>query len=312
MVSREEFKKYLVELFKDDFSEMNLRCISKNYSVFSILLIFFGFFSFPGGCAMICGGIPFGFFLLVVGLLAVIVGFVRLYNSNKVKKYYKEKYREKIMNFLFKGVNYTFDSQGQIESNIFDQSQFEGNYDRYCGLDKLSINIPNDDGSVSDNYLTLCDLKTTKTETDSDGNTRTVTVYEGVFGYIKFPFEFKCVLCLNTKYRKKGFNLEKVVLEDINFGKKIGVYCNDQIDARYILTPNIMEKLFFLASKMGVMRMTLVDNMMYIGFEGKNLFELSDVKENRIETAFEKFYDEIDSLLKLVDEIKTNNKIFKI
>lgn len=312
MVSREEFKKYLTELFKDDSSGMNLQYMSKSYSKVSVCLVIFGFIAFIISFGLVGADIPFGMILLIASIIGVIIGFVRLYNSNKVKKYYKEKYRDKVMSFLFKGIDYTFDSQGQIESNIFDQSQFEGYYERYCGLDKLSINIPNDDGSVSDNYLTLCDLKATKTETDSDGDSRTVTVYEGVFGYIKFPFEFKCVLCLNTKYKKKGVSLEKVSLEDINFGKKIGVYCSDQIEARYILTPNMMEKLIWIASKMSFMRMTLVDNKMYIGFEGKDLFELSDVKDNKIETAFEKFYDEISVLLKLVDEIKTNNKIFKI
>lgn len=312
MVNREEFKKYLKELIKDDSNEMNLKYMNKSYSKISVFLVVFGFIVFTISFDLISSGIPFITLLMIGSIIGVIIGFVRLYNSNKIKKYYKEKYREKIMSFLFEGVDYAFDSQDQIDSNIFDQSQFEGYYERYYGSDKLSINIPNDDGSKSDCYLNLCDLKATKTETDSDGDTRTVTVYKGVFGYIKFPFEFKCVLCLNSKYRKKGFKLEKVVLEDINFSKKIGVYCSDQIEARYILTPNTMEKLMWLASKMSFLRMTLVDNKMYIGFEGKNLFELSDATDNKIETVFEKFYDEIDALLKLVDEIKTNNKIFKI
>lgn len=311
MVSREEFKKYLFGLIKDDSKEMNLKYINKNYTGMSLFLIVIGFLSIFVGVAVFNVFSSF-YMLIIVGILAIISGFVRLYKSSKIKEYYKDKYREKIMSFLFGNHKYSFDRHGKIDSSIFKASQFEGRYEKYCGSDIISINISNDDGSASNNYLTLCDLNVTKTETDSDGNSRTVTVYKGVFGYIEFPFEFKSILCLNTKYKKDGFNLEKITLEDIQFSKKIGVYCNDQIEARYILTPDMMEKLLYLANRVGTLRMTLVDNKMYIGFENTDLFELSDVKDDKLETAFEKFYDEIDVLLKLVDEIKTNNKIFKI
>ena len=101
---------------------------------------------------------------------------------------------------------------------------FYDKYDKYTGEDLLSVKIPNDDGTPSDVSLSVCDLNVTRQETrtvrvrNADGSTSirteeyTVTVFSGVFGYIFFPFEFKCGLALNlSKYGTR------IKLEDIKF-----------------------------------------------------------------------------------------------
>ena len=59
-------------------------------------------------------------------------------------------------------------------------------------------------------------------------------------------------------------------------------------------------------------KITLVDNRMYIGAIHKDLFELEGIDGTNIEEAFNVFYDEIEAILKLIDEIKNNNKVFKM
>ena len=311
MVSKEEFNKYIEDLVKDDYGKM-FKYLNKSYSKFCVILFVLCIFSFLGGVGLLILGNKIGIFLLIVATIGFILGGVGLSSASNFKQKCKNKYTEKIISFLFKGMDYSFETNGQISSKIFDKSQFGSNYERYCGSDKISINIANDDDSKSNHYLTLCDLNVQKIEENNDGESRLVTVYNGVFGYVEFPFEFKCVLCLNSSYDKKGVNLEKVVSEYMDFNKKIGVYSNDQIEARCILTPDVMEKLVWLSDEMKFLKMTFIDNKLFIGFVGKNLFELADVRDGKIETAFEKIYDEIEVLLNLVDEIKTNNKIFKI
>lgn len=127
--------------------------------------------------------VSIGIILIIVGALLSLIFVYRTIKLGKIKRYYKETYRLKIIDFLLQDSNYTFNENGVIDKTIFDDSQFVYNYQEYKGRDKLTINIPNDDGSKSNNYLTLCDLMVFKTEEDKDGISDKVMVYNGAFGY---------------------------------------------------------------------------------------------------------------------------------
>lgn len=313
MVSKSEYLKYVEEMVIKDKNNSNLKFLSKGYKRlrFTFLIMFIvGLF---GGLILSTGHFGnFGFAIVVISICLLVISIVMMFKSSKVEKYYKSTYREKFIGYLLNDIDWSFKEKDGIDEEVFKCSQFSGCYDDYKGTDKLNINIPNDDGNKSNYYLTLCDLDVTKTDRDSDGDRHTVTVYSGIFGYAHFPFEFKCILCLNTYFRYKNVKLERVNLEDINFNKDYKIYSSNQIEARYILTPNMMEKLSSLKNKLGSVMLTLVDNKMYIGFPHRDLFELSTLEGGNIVSIFEKFYDEVDVLLKIVEEIKSNNKVFKI
>jgi hypothetical protein len=296
MVSKEEYKKYVSELTENDKNNANLKYLSKGYKTSSIVMTVLGFLTIPIG----------------IGIIFLIMAIVGIVKANNAEKYYKTNYSKKILDFLFKDNEYTFDEQGKIDERKFRDSQIglRRNYDYYRGEDLLTINIPNDDGSRSNNNLNLCDLKVTKIEGDDDGGSREVNVYSGVFGYVDFPFQFKCSMSINTNYRKYGVKFEKVSLEDIVFNKKFDVHSNDQVEARYILTPEMMEKLMELNKKIGKIYLVIVDNKMYFGFPGIDLFELKKV--NNVENLFDDFYNHVSIILSIVNEIKSNNKVFKM
>ena len=129
---------------------------------------------------------------------------------------------------------------------------------------------------------------------------------------MEFPFEFKCILCIDSNHIKECRKLKGVTLEDIVFNKKFMVISDDQIESRYILTPTMMENLLALEKRFNGTKITLVDNRMYIGAIHKNLFELEGIDGTNIESAFDIFYDEVEAILKIIDEIRNNNKVFKM
>jgi hypothetical protein len=55
----------------------------------------------------------------------------------------------------------------------------------------------------------------------------------------------------NKLFSSFANNLEKVKLESIDFENRFIVYSNDQVEARYILTPSFMERLVKLEKMMG-------------------------------------------------------------
>lgn len=313
MVSKEEYKKYVKDLVGEDNKGHEVKYLTKSYKNMSSVLVTLGVISFSSTIFFfMCGAGNIGIFSILMGIFLIIFGAGRTINTNSASRYYKKNYRAQILDYLLKGYEYSFSPESKISRTIFKESQFGGYFEDYEGSDKLTINIPNDDGSKSGCYLNLCDLNVTKTVEDSDGDTRTVTVYKGAFGYVEFPFEFKCILCIDSDYKMTGKKLKGVTLEDIVFNKKFMVISDDQIESRYILTPTMMEKLLFVEGKLHGMKLTLVENRMYIGFSHIDLFELSGIEGTDVENAFDAFYDEIGTILKIVEEIKTNNKIFKM
>lgn len=322
MISKENFKKYVTELTCDDKENLIKQSSSSSGASTGVGIVFLviGFITFFSGIGIV-------FFL--IGMIFLASSTIISSKNAAKKRDYRNKYINKLLDCLLEGYDYKFDSEAKIDKDVFDKSQFVSGYDIYNGSDKLSINIPNDDGSVSSTYLTLCDLDVKRIEyrhVDNSfgvGSRRVggishtrrkrveVSLYKGVFGYVDFPFEFKCVLGLNQKYRKSGVNLEVVKLEGMEFHKKFGVYCNNQIEARYILTPEMMEKLLDFYNIYKGIRIVLVDNKMYFSFPSKNLLELRNYKGDNF-TMFEGIYDDVNNILSVVEEIKNNNKIFRM
>ena len=72
-----------------------------------------------------------------------------------------------------------------------------------------------------------------------------------------------------------------------------------------------MEKLLNLYRAYKGIKVVLVDNRMYFSFPSKNLLELSNYRGDNT-TVFDGIYDDISNILSIVEEIKNNNKIFKM
>jgi len=316
MVSRDEYSRYINELLKNDPKAAELSKLSNSNSSLA------AFFTVAGIILTILGlflifSTQF-FFILIIGIIFLIIGFSKNIQKSGLMNYLSSTYKAQIIDYLLKDHPHTYDHNDYLDEKIFNDSQFhdygfmKNRYDVYEGEDLLKINIPNDDGSKSDNYLSLCDLLVEEIETNEDGEKQTYTIYDGTFGYIDFPFNFKCALIINTSYKRKDLKFQKIELEDIKFNQKFKILGTDQIEARYILTPVMMENLMRLFKSFHRFSLVLVDDKMYLGFPYKNLFEFATLKSGRPESIFDNFYTDIETILNIVNELKTNNKIFKI
>lgn len=311
MVSKEEYLEYVKKIVEESNNQGNRIILSIWCKIIFCFLAFINVFIAP---------LSFIFILYdsrIVGIfiLSIATIFVSNYMISKRKKmlkHYRGVPREKLIGYLLDDYSYYFDDTGRIDSFEFDCSQFSKQYDCYSSSDLLVINIPNDDGSESKIDLNIADVNTYDISVDEDGSRTTSDVYKGMFGYVKFKKKFKCILTIDSKYKRRGVKFEKVVLEDINFNKKFKVASNNQVEARYILTPDMMEKISLLDSKIKGVKIVFVDSYVYIGSEKVNMFELGNYKINDDLSIFENLYDEIRVILGIVDELKNNNKVFKM
>ena len=234
---------------------------------------------------------------------------------------FKKKYSKQVFDCLLKGYMYEYKPDHCIGEFIYRASGFGStNYDSYSGEDLLSINIPNDDGTPSNVKLNICDLKITRTETytvqvrNSDGTysteerTRIVTVYDGVFGNVYFPFSFKCDLSLNISFLGR----KKIKLEDIHFNKVFKTYTDNQMEALVILTPTLMNKLIAFSKRVSKFKLSLNQGgSMFFGMN-RDLFKLKCFFKKPSGKVFERYYGDVFDILSMVEEIKNNNKVFKM
>ena len=110
----------------------------------------------------------------------------------------------------------------------------------------------------------------------------------------------------------KIYNKRKISLENSNFENKFYTECDNQIEARYILTPAFMERLNNLktAFKSGNYWVQITGGKIKFTFETKDdLFEIGNIKYkiNDIRQA-EQFFNEIMAITDIIDHFKLYEK----
>ena len=110
----------------------------------------------------------------------------------------------------------------------------------------------------------------------------------------------------------KTKKLKSVKLEDISFDKRFTVYSKDQIEARYLVTPAFMDRLYKLQTAFGAkdIKCSFFGNkVMFAISTDKDLFEFGNLFTplNNSENIYQ-FIDELTSIYNIIDHFKLNEK----
>lgn len=300
MKSKQEFLAYCEQLTKNDVELKQKTKAFQGKSTLTIILTILGCGVLVIGLGLLIVAATTDFNLFVVGggiaMLIAPVGFLTIFlllittaipELKKINayKYYENKYKTEIVNFLLEGKTYSFAPDKKIDSKIFSQSQLFGGFNRYSGEDLLTIVEPTNHGDLT---VDMCDLTVEYVSRDKDGKTSTQTIFSGIFGvcYLPKPCEFSIgVNCGKFKYKK-------VQLESIDFNKEFKIYSDDQIHARVVFTPDRMEKIMHLQSKTSNRPYVhLTGNKIYFGISGARLFSAIYEKQTQTITAEDFYYD---------------------
>ncbi|MCC8152786.1 MAG: DUF3137 domain-containing protein, partial [Tannerellaceae bacterium] len=150
--------------------------------------------------------------------------------------------------------------------------------------------------------------------TDSKGNTKTHwrDIFRGFMFVADFPKEFEVPITIK---RKKLFASKKnrVFLEDPEFEKCFNVYCNDQIQARYILTASLMRRIMDLERKFHGKKMMLSfhDNNVIITIQEKtNHYEAGLWRSVIRNKKLRREYEIIRAFALIVEDLNLNLRIW--
>lgn len=116
----------------------------------------------------------------------------------------------------------------------------------------------------------------------------------------------------NRSVNKRSLkNFEIVNLEDVEFNKKYFVYGTNQVETRYVLTTSLIERLQNIKFKFDAkyLRFAFRNHRMTIFISSENdLFRMLQKDKKTDLSTFNELFEEIYSILLLVDEMKLNIK----
>ena len=143
-------------------------------------------------------------------------------------------------------------------------------------------------------------------------------LFRGLFFTAKFPKNFQgktFVIPHEFKSRIKTLNLwrgELVKLEDPEFNRVFTVYSNNQVQARYILSTNLMNKLVKFSQKANKkIHMSFLEGQIYIAIRyNYNLFE-PKLWQNMLSFApLREYFHSLQLMIGVVEELNLNRQIW--
>ena len=233
--------------------------------------------------------------------------------SYSLLKGFSNEFKEKIITQIIKEIspNLAYDKAKFIEFNEFDRPRIYNTViDIYQGNDLIWGNIDGVELKFSDIYLARNDTKNKE---------RSIQVQTPLFYGIVFIADFSKfftakVVVLDKKGSFTSTNLKKTKMDNSEFNDTFATFCDDEIAARYILSPSLMEKMLYLRKFFGAeCDFCFVENKIYIYINlGKDSFE-ADYKVPLIgeNSAVGRYHDEIMQFVGIVENLKLNSKIFK-
>jgi len=218
---------------------------------------------------------------LIVTALAVIICAVWIRNRNNTMAFqFKQEAIPKLLDTVLPGFSYYGGSC--IDEGEFNESGLFISPDRYSGRDYFQGKLGNTEMHFS---LVHAEerYETTETDTDSDGHTtsRTEVHWRDIFKGLFFAADFNKHFNGKTLVRAgkagifSGLFGNLVKLEDPRFNQHFRVYSSDQVEARYILTPRLMERMLDLHEILGHMEVSYIGSWINIAGGGfpYNAFE---------------------------------------
>ncbi len=127
-------------------------------------------------------------------------------------------------------------------------------------------------------------------------------------------FNGNTVIYPETLMHKSPFKeLRYTELEDCVFEKRFDVFTDDEVEARYLITPSFMERLSNLKTAFSAIKIycSFYDKELLIGlYTEKDLFSIGSLRKPANDPKqFFTLFEQILSIIKLIDYFKLNQKI---
>lgn len=252
------------------------------------------------------------FIIFIIVLSFIITTVINNKDTKRFREIYKKHVVLESLNKIFTDITYLPNEEMDYYKIADTDMMYMGDY--YYSNDYIK-------GKYKDTFFELADVMLEDEYTDSDGDTHRVTIFQGQWFIFDFNKRFKSDIQVcektfkNAKRRNKKYEskFKKVELESLEFNKNFNVYARLEIEAYYILTPSMMERIMEVNEKIkGHLLFCFVDNKLHIGlYNNKDLFEPSIHKKIDIERDILKTNEELSIITNFIDLLDLDNDIFR-
>lgn len=259
-------------------------------------------------------------------LIIVIIGAVSLYGlyrryKNSVTREYRMEFKQKVIRKIVKYIDpkHRYSPYGKLSKSEFDQSDmFLFSPDRYRGDDLVS-------GINDQTSFSFSEIYAQHYVRDHRRRRHLVPLFKGILFKADFNknFNSRTLVLADISERFLGsfgefvqkLNItrdEIVRLENPDFEKVFSVYSPDQIEARYILSPKLMERILTYSEKHKLpISLSFSNSSVYIAIPRiKDLFEPEVFKTIDNEELMHSYYEDMKLAIDIIDELDLNTRIW--
>ncbi|MFI5134552.1 MAG: DUF3137 domain-containing protein [Chitinophagales bacterium] len=262
--------------------------------------------------------------VLILLILPLIFSIRKFSDHSKIKASYVSKFKQTVIAGMIKAISdqLNYFPQSRIEINEYLEGDlFRARIDEFAGGDLIEGKL----GATSIKFSELLHRER-RESVDSRGNRRTywVTIFKGIFFIADFNknfsgrtfvlpesgFDFLGIGKLVEKwFEGRG---EEVKLENRTFEKYFKVFGSDQIEARYILSTSMMERLVELREKVNrSIYVSFIDSKVFIALPiNRDLFEPNELSSGVNETYLKEYFYYLNLITGIVDDLNLNTRIW--
>lgn len=228
--------------------------------------------------------------------------------SQELSTYYKQEVIAKVLKSFCDDAAFT-PNQG-IDESVFNNSCLFTSPDRYHTEDLIEGRIGKTEFCCAEVHA-----EERKTSVNSKGHTRTywVDIFKGFLFIADFHKDFQGrTTIFRNSLIKLSFTGSRVKLENPDFEKAFDVYSTDQVEARYLLSTSMMERLLALDREFNKnITISFLDSKILIAIpESKNHFEASIWKSFNDLNQLQSDFRTIRALVNIVEELNLNTRIW--
>ena len=271
-------------------------------------LIYAAIFLVVGVIALLILKLEGIFGLIVIVVISVIIFITCINNKSKIfSSFYKEEVVDEIIHAFCP--NATYSPNNGVSEELFRNSGLFTSPDRYHAEDLIEGCLDKTSFICSEVHAEERRARSTKNGVQYYWE----DIFKGFLFIADFHKEFQGeTTVLRDSFFKIKMGASRVKMENPDFEKVFDVFSTNQIEARYLITPSMMERMLKLDSnfKKGV-TISFRNSMILVAIpDSKNRFE-ADVWSSLSDMSILKSdFVVLQSLLEIVDELNLNTRIW--
>lgn len=215
------------------------------------------------------------------------------------------KFKRKVIRSIVESCGLTYHPGGFVENDYL-YMIYDFDIDKYTGNDLIF-------GQIEGVRVKFSDVEAISIKEDLRGNKTHRVLFAGILFVADFPKRLKAVTQICSGMDDfKDYGGKRARMDDAEFERYFRVYATDQIEARYALTPSLMESLKLLKMRFHrPINIVLTGDKICMAIRtGRDNFE-PDLRRPLVGKGANRFYkDEIGGFLRIVEELRLNRKIW--